>query len=98
VVMKVPVREFKAKLSRYLKDVRAGRDVVVTSRGRPVARLMAIPDETGEELSCEELIHRLKLVPGIRLGTGGKPLGAKRPIRIGRGRKTLAQIVLEERR
>jgi prevent-host-death family protein len=96
--MKVSVRDFKAKLSQYLKDVRAGRDVVVTSRGRPVARLLALPEETDEEPGGEELLRRLKLVPGVRLGAGGKPLGAKTPIRIRPGQKTLAETVLEDRR
>ena len=96
--MKVSVRDFKAKLSRYLKDARAGRDVVVTSRGRPIARLLAVAEEIGEEPGGEELLRRLKLVPGVRLGAGGKPLGARRPIRIRPGRRTLAQIVLEDRR
>jgi prevent-host-death family protein len=96
--MKVSVRDFKAKLSRYLNDARAGRDVVVTSRGRPVARLLAVAEESSEEPGSEELLRRLKLVPGVRLGTGGKPIGAKRPIRIRSGQKTLAEIVLENRR
>ncbi len=96
--MKVSVRDFKAKLSQYLKDARAGRDVVVTSRGRPIARLLAVPEEIGKEPGGEELLRRLKLVPGVRLGAGGKPLGARRPIRIRPGQSTLAQIVLEDRR
>jgi prevent-host-death family protein len=96
--MKVSVRDFKAKLSRYLKDARAGRDVVVTSRGRPIVRLLAVPEEIGEEPDGEELLRRLKLVPGVRLGAGGKPLGARRPVRIRPGQRTLAQIVLEDRR
>ncbi len=95
--MRVSVRDLKAKLSRYLKDVRAGRDVVVTSRGRPLARLLAVPEEAGEEPTGEELLRRLKVIPGVRLGTDGKPMGAKRPIQIPPGQKTLAQIVLEDR-
>ncbi len=95
--MKVSVRDLKAKLSRYLKDARAGREVVVTSRGRPVARLSPVLEDAGEEPDAEELLRRLKLVAGIRLGTGGKPLGAKIPIRIRPGQKTLAEIVLEDR-
>ena len=77
-----------------------GRDVVVTSRGAYQSLVCwRFRTRSKKELSGQELIHAgWKLVPGIRLGTGGKPLGAKRPIRIGRGRKTLAQIVLEERR
>jgi prevent-host-death family protein len=38
--MDVGVRELKAKLSEYLAAAAAGGDVVVTDRGRPVARLV----------------------------------------------------------
>jgi len=95
--MKVPVRDLKAKLSRYLRQAQAGQDVVVTSRGRPVARLLAVPEDAAKEPSGEELLRRLKLLPGVRLGAGGKPLGAKNPIRIRPGQKSLAEIVLEDR-
>jgi prevent-host-death family protein len=95
--MKVSVRDLKARLSKYLKDAHAGRDVVVTSRGRPIVRLLAIAEDAAEEPDGEELLRRLGLLSGVRLGTGGKPLGAKRPIRIRPGQKTLAQTVLEDR-
>ena len=95
--MKVSVRGLKANLSRYLKDAHAGRDVVVTSRGLPIARLMAVPEDGAEKPSGEELLRRLKLLQGVRLGTGGKPLGAKSPIRIRSGQKSLAEMVLEDR-
>jgi prevent-host-death family protein len=92
--MNVSVRDLKAKLSRYLKDARAGRDVVVTSRGRPVARLLAVPEEAGGEPPGHELLRRLRIVPGVCLATGGKPLGASRPIQIRPGQKMLAEIVV----
>jgi prevent-host-death family protein len=95
--MNVSVRNLKAKLSRYLREAYAGQDVVVTSRGRPVARLLAVSGDAGDKPSGEELLRRLKLLPGVRLGTGGKPLGAKSPIRIRPGQKSLAEIVLEDR-
>ena len=97
VVMNVSVRDLKAKLSRYLKYACAGRDVVVTSRGRPVGRLLAIVERPAEEPAGEELLRRLKLISGVRVGSGGKPLGAKRPIKIRHGQKTLAEMVLEDR-
>jgi prevent-host-death family protein len=97
LVMNVSVGDLKARLSRYLKDARAGRDVVVTSRGRPIGRLLAIPEQTDEDLAGEELLRRLELISGVRVGTGGKPLGAKRPVKIRRGQKTLAETVLEDR-
>jgi len=38
----VGVRELKNNLSRYLEQVEAGLEVVVTDRGRPVARLTSV--------------------------------------------------------
>jgi prevent-host-death family protein len=95
--MNVSVRDLKAKLSRYLKEAHAGKDVVVTSRGRPVARLLGVSEQAAAEPSGEELLRRLKLLPGVRLGAGGKPLGAKNPISIRPGQKSLAEMVLEDR-
>ncbi|HXR96922.1 MAG TPA: type II toxin-antitoxin system prevent-host-death family antitoxin [Terriglobales bacterium] len=37
----VGIAEFKAHLSRYIRQARAGGGVVVTDRGTPVARLVA---------------------------------------------------------
>jgi prevent-host-death family protein len=42
----VGVRELKNQLSRYLARVQAGEEVVVTERGRPIARLVAIDQPT----------------------------------------------------
>lgn len=44
--VEVGVRELKNRLSSYLQRVQAGDDVVVTDRGRPIARLTTLdPDE-----------------------------------------------------
>lgn len=40
--MEVGVRELKAKLSEYLGRAAAGEELVVTDRGRPVARLVPL--------------------------------------------------------
>jgi prevent-host-death family protein len=42
----VGVRELKASLSRYLSKVKDGGTIVVTERGRPIARIVpvAIPE------------------------------------------------------
>lgn len=34
------IKDIKNNLSRYLSQVKAGEDVVITERGRPVARLV----------------------------------------------------------
>lgn len=43
--VEVGVRELRAHLSRWLEAVREGHEVVVTDRGKPVARLSRISDE-----------------------------------------------------
>jgi prevent-host-death family protein len=40
--VEVGVRDLKNNLSRYLERVRDGEEVIVTDRGRPVARLSAL--------------------------------------------------------
>ena len=46
----VGIRELKNGLSKYIERVRAGEEVIVTDRGRPVARLSAL-DESTDRLS-----------------------------------------------
>ncbi len=36
----VGVRELKAKLGRYLRDVAAGNIVIITDRGRPIGQIV----------------------------------------------------------
>ncbi len=98
--MTVSVRELKGSLSRYLKQAAAGQDVTVTPRGRPIARLVrAAPQYTEPcEAGANEIRRRLAAIPAIILAKGGKPRGAKHPIRIRKGEKTLAEIVIEDRR
>jgi prevent-host-death family protein len=44
--LEVGVRELKNNLSRYLVRVGDGDEVIVTDRGRPVARLSSIDEAT----------------------------------------------------
>lgn len=66
MVMVVGVAQLKARLSEYLARVRAGEEVVVTDRGRPVAKL--VPAAGADERLLE--LERQGLV---RIGTGKLP-------------------------
>jgi prevent-host-death family protein len=95
--MEISVRELKSRLSEYLRKVAAGEEVVVTSRGKEVARLMP-PRSRRRAASTEaELIARFRSLPWVRPGSGEKPALPKPLIRIGKGEKTLAEIVSEQR-
>lgn len=89
--MNVSVRELKGGLSGYLQRVQAGEAIVVTSRGRPIASLVPLR-------SSVPVAERLRALPGVDAGTGEKPRGARHPVRIRRGQKSLSGIVLEGRR
>jgi prevent-host-death family protein len=41
--MEIGVRQLRAELSRWVAYARQGYEVVITDRGRPVARLTALP-------------------------------------------------------
>ena len=96
--MTASVRQFKAGLSRYLKRAAAGEKVIVTSRGRPIAQVTAAVMQTEKEPSAAEIRRRLSLIPGVILGKPGKPKGGWRPTRVRKGQKSIAEIVLEDRR
>ncbi len=56
------VAQLKAHLSRYLAHVKGGQEVVVTERGRPVAKLVPVQADGGSRR--ERLIRAGVLLPG----------------------------------
>ena len=84
------VREFRARLSRYLKRVVAGQRLVVTNRGRPVAIVQPVEGPTNTEW-----IRRL-VAAGRASWGGGKPKGAPRPI-VAKPGRSASDIVSADR-
>lgn len=93
--MEISIREMKNRLSKYLKLVQTGKDVVITDRGRPVARLTPVKPAAKETEA--EVIERIKALPWVRPGNGGKVKGAKHLIPWKPGDKLASDIVLEDR-
>jgi prevent-host-death family protein len=54
---RVSIGRLKARLSEYLGRVRAGEEVVITDRGRPVARLAPLAGEPAAETRVETLVR-----------------------------------------
>jgi len=91
--MNVAVRELKDHLSEYLNRASAGEEVVVTSHGKPIARLAPLIADDSEEAALE----RLRAQSWIRPGKGGKLEGARHPIPWKPGEKMISDMVLEDR-
>jgi len=53
-MLQVGVHEAKTNLSRLLRRVAAGEEVVIARGGKPVARLVAVESGVGRELGADE--------------------------------------------
>lgn len=88
--LSVGVRELKAQLSAYLRKVKKGQTVLITEHGRVVGRLMPVATSLDERLATMQQAG-LAQWNGKRL----KPL--RRVARV-RGQKTVAELLLDDRR
>ena len=84
----VGIRQFKNRLSEYLRRAKAGERIVVTERGRPVA---VITRPGAAEQRYDDMIRQRQAFWG-----GGKPRGSRTPPKI-KG-PSVADAVIEDRR
>ncbi|MFB3882937.1 MAG: type II toxin-antitoxin system Phd/YefM family antitoxin [Armatimonadota bacterium] len=62
------ISDLKAKLSDYVETVIGGEEVIVTKRGRPVARLAPIEGRIAEDERLSRLVARGLVRPAKRSG------------------------------
>lgn len=92
----VGIRELKARLSHYLRDVQAGDVVLVTDRGDVVAELRAPGSGTVAESATDRAFRRLAEGGGLVAGEGHDPTAyAPSPVRAPSG--TAEALLAEER-
>lgn len=89
--MHVAVRKLKNRFSEYLKYAQAGEEIIVTTHGNPVARLMRLAPNL--QLRTSQPLDKLA---GVRHGQGSKKLGlpAAQRIRLTEG-VSLSDLLLE---
>ncbi len=63
------VSQLKAKLSEYLNQVKAGGEILITDRGKPVARLVPV---TRSQTTKESML-KMEREGLIKLGSGKLP-------------------------
>jgi prevent-host-death family protein len=86
----VGVRELKARLSEYLRQVKRGRTVVITEHGKPVGRLVPVGDSLEERLRA--------MVDAGLADWNGKRLPPARPVAKVREGFSVADLIIEDRR
>jgi prevent-host-death family protein len=90
---KVGSRELKNRMGRYLLAVRQGQTLIVTDRGKPVAKLSPTNDAKSQKMSLRERLEELEAQGLIRLGKGR--LKKFRAVK-SRG-KPASQMIIEDR-
>jgi prevent-host-death family protein len=91
--MKLGLREANQRFSKAIKAVRAGKEVVLTDRGRPIAVIKPIRTEDTEEAALQAMVDEGLVRPAARKGL--TPAPRWRPVKV-KG-KPLSQTVLEDR-
>ncbi len=72
MIHQIGIREANQHLSRYIAAVERGDEVIITRRGRPVARLTPVPKKrqlTPEQKAARKRM-RAAMAHGYRLGGG----------------------------
>ncbi|HEY66197.1 MAG TPA: type II toxin-antitoxin system prevent-host-death family antitoxin [Caldilineae bacterium] len=89
MITRVGVRELKARLSEYLRQVKAGQTVIITERGKPIGRI--VPEMTSTEERLRALVDA-----GLAEWSGGR-LKPDHPLAVNRSSRLLSDIVSEDR-
>ena len=85
----VSIRELKSRLSHYLRLTRKGESVVITDRGVPIGRIVPMGQDLGQRLTALR-------ETGLAQWSGHK-LRGRRPVAKVRGKKTVAQLLVDDR-
>jgi prevent-host-death family protein len=94
--MRVGLREANRNFSRLVRAVRQGTEVVLTERGRPIARLTPIMAEpTTHKESAKELLRRLEADGLVRRATKSGSRRRFKPIKI--SGPPISQTIQDER-
>jgi prevent-host-death family protein len=87
-------REFKNRLGRYLLAVRQGKTLLITDRGKPVAKVCPPEQDGASESSVDDILKRLDAEGKIRLAK--RPVGKFKAVP-SRG-KSASRIIIEDRK
>jgi len=92
----IGIREMKTRLSCYLKDVKRGEELLISERGKPIARIVPV-GAPAEEGKLHSALVKLALSGAIILPPSYKP---PRPPKVGKKVKgsPFSQAILEDRR
>ncbi len=94
---RIGVRELKNHLAHYLRAVREGRSIIVTKRGKPIARLVPLsqPGHVSMPLDLESKLWELN-AQGL-LTWNGSAFQLPESSAVNRSENLLSDLVVEDR-
>ena len=92
--MKLGLREANQQFSKAIKAVRAGKEVVLTERGQPIAVIKPIKERDARGVAMQAMVDEGFLKPASRKGL--TPTPRWRPVKV-KG-KPLSQTVIDDRK
>ena len=91
--MRLGLREANQRFSKAIRAVRAGTQVVLTDRGRPIAVIVPIKGDHAREAALRAMADEGLITPAARKGPMPPPRW--RPVRV--TGKPLSQTIIDER-
>lgn len=88
-IQSVGIREFKARLSEFLKKVKGGRIIEITDRGEPIGRIVPALEPVERSL--------VALQEAGCIAWNGRRLGPRKPMARLRGSRTVSDLIVEDR-
>jgi len=85
----VSIRELKSRLSHYLRLARKGESVVITDRGVPIGRIVPMGQDLDQRLAVMRETGQAQW--------SGRKLIHRKPVAKLLGKKTVAQLLVEDR-
>jgi prevent-host-death family protein len=85
----VGVRDFKARLSEYLRQVKQGKTIVITDHGRPVGRLLPAEQDLADRLA--------RLQEAGLVSWNGQKLKQIKPAAVNNSDRQVSDILVEMR-
>lgn len=87
--LKIGIRELKARLSECVRQVKTGETIIITEHGHAVARIIPEP------ASLQERLEALASTGAILWS--GRRLQRAKPVGRVRGKRTVADLIVENR-
>jgi len=89
MVTTIGMRDFRARLSEYIRQVKNGQSLIITEHGKPVGCIVPM------EMSLEQRVEMLREAGLVEWS--GKKLRDLKPTAVNRGDRLASDIVVELR-